>query len=160
MADNLVPKITIKSIAGAIDLEKILAAEGKQIQLAHIYGLARKAAPDSSQYGDFVRFRGSFKAVNLETGETMQSGSLILPSTAQELLAGAFSEDTTEVKFGFQICVKYDVKVATKYTYTVVNLLAAAQNDPMKALEAEISHEVKALMAPKDEDRGGKKKAA
>ncbi|MHB8071873.1 MAG: hypothetical protein ACYDHF_08015 [Candidatus Cryosericum sp.] len=159
MADNLVPKITIKSIAGAIDLEKLLKAENKEIALAHIFGLARKAAPDSSQYGDFIRFRGSFKAINIETGETMQSGSLILPSTAQELLAGAFSEETTEVKFGFQIGVKYDPKVATKYTYTVVSLTPAAQNDPLLALEAQIKNELKALTAPKEET-GGKKKGA
>lgn len=149
MPTNLITKITVKNVCGSPDLEAILKAPNKQIELMDVYGLARKAIPGESQYGPYVKFSGSFKAVNLDTGETVQSGALILPGTAQELLAGAFSDDATEIKFGFKIGVKYDKESkGTGYSFVVTSLTEPAENDPLVALENQIVNERKKLAAP------------
>lgn len=149
MAETIVTKITLKIICGAIDLEELLKQKNKSIELMDVYGLARKVLPEESHLGPYIKFRGAFKAVNLQTGEAVQSGALILPGMAEELLAGAFSDDTTEVKFGFRIGVKYAPDTAAKYTYTVVSLTSPAENDPIVALENQIKSDFAKLTAPK-----------
>ncbi len=146
---NLVTKITVKNVCGTPDIEAILKAKNKQIELMDVFGLARKAVPGTSDYGDYIKFRGAFKAVNLETGEAVQSGSLILPSVGQEALAGAFGEETGEVQFAFRISVKYDATAATKYTYVIVPLMNPSENDPLVLLENQIKQDFAKLAAPK-----------
>ena len=152
MADNLITKITVKNVCGTPDLEDILKAPGRQIELMDVFGLARKMVPGESQYGPYVKFSGVFKAINLQTGEAVQSGACILPGTAQEMLAGAFSDDTTEVKFGFKITVKADKSSkGTGYSFIVTPLTEASENDPLIMLENQIKQErQRALAAPAD----------
>jgi len=142
MAENLITKITVKNVCGNPDLEQIIKAPGQQIDLMDVFGLARKALPGESQYGPYVKFSGSFKAINLQTGETVRSGACILPGTAQEMLAGEFTDDTTEIKFGFKIGVKYDkASKGTNYSFVVTPLTEAGENDPLVMLEAQIKQE-------------------
>jgi hypothetical protein len=148
MAVNIVSKITVKGVCGKMDLEKLLAAPGKTIELMDVYGLARKAIPDSSDYGEYVKFRGSFKAINLEDGEIVQSGACILPKVAQEALAGQFTDDTQEVAFGFRVSAAYDPEAVTKYVYKVIPLMVPAENDALGLLENKIKNDFKKLQAP------------
>ena len=148
MSRNLISKITVKTVYGKIDIEKVINAPTKQIELMDVYGLCRKALPDSSEHGEYVKFRGSFRATNLETGEAFESGSVILPRVAEEVLAGAFSDDTSEIQFGFRVVVKYDKDSVTKYVYSVIPLLSPAENDPVTLLENKIAENFKQLAAP------------
>ena len=142
MPEQLITKITVKNVCGSPDLEEIIKAPGKAIELMDVFGLARKVVPGESQYGPYVKFSGTFKAINLQTGETVRSGACILPGTAQELLAGAFSDDTTEVKFGFKIGVKADkASKGTGYAFTVEPLTDPGENDPLTMLENQILQE-------------------
>jgi len=149
MAANIVSKITIKNVYGKIDIEKLLKEKNKQIELMDVFGLVRKSVPGTSDYGDYVKFRGSFKAINLETGEAVQSGALILPRTAEEVLQGAMSDDVNEVQFGFRIVAKYDADAVTKYTFQIIPLMNPAENDPLVLLESKIAEDFKKLAAPK-----------
>jgi hypothetical protein len=147
---QLVTKITVKTVCGSPDIEKIVNAKGKSIELMDVFGFVRKAAPGSSDMGDYVKFKGSFKAVNLETGEVFESGALILPGVASEAIDGAFTDETTELKFGFRIGVKYapENKGAVKYSYFAVPLSHPAENDPLVMLENQIKAEFPRLAAP------------
>lgn len=132
---QIVRKITLKGVCGKIDIEKLIVAPGKRIELMKVYGVARKAAPGESPIGQYVRFSGSFRAVNTMTGETYQSGGLILPPIAQDLLAGALEGDNVEdVNFGFGIAVHYDADAIAKYVYEVESLLTPSQEDPLERL--------------------------
>lgn len=149
---DFVRKITVKGvIGGAIDLEKLIAAEGKRLDLLTLYGVARKFKPDTAPNGNpFVRFFGQFKAVNLKTGEMTESGQCIVPGTVQDALYGAMGtgEEVKEVQFAVRIGVKYDASTVTKYVYTVNNLMPIQENDPVLLLESQL-RETKALPAPK-----------
>lgn len=161
MAENLITKITVKNVCGNPDLEKIINSPGKYMDLMDVYGLARKALPGESQYGPYVKFSGSFKAINLQTGESVRSGACILPGTAQEMLAGAFSDETTEVKFGFKIGVKYDPSSkGTNYSFIVTPLTEPGENDPLIMLESQIKQErARQLAAPSAAKKGAKEAA-
>ena len=136
---TLLRKLTVKSVGCKPDFEALLAAPDKRMKLCRFYGIARKAKPDNSDFGDFVRFTGSFRGVNLADGEIYEAGALILPGVAQDLLAGALdNEEVSDVQFAFEIGLKYDATVVTKYTYTVESLIKAAENDPLQMLEKQM----------------------
>jgi len=151
---EILRKLTIKAIGCKPDFNKLLETEGKKMKLAKIYGIARKAKPDSSEYGNFVRFTGSFRAVNLDTGEIYESGAMILPGVAQDLLAAALDNDSvTDVQFGFEIGIAYAPDVVTKYVYTVESMIKPAENDPMLMLEKQLAAQAApALAAPAAEN--------
>jgi hypothetical protein len=150
--NDFVRKLTVKGVMGANpDLEKLLKAEGKRMDLLTIFGVARKFKPDTAPNGsNFVRFFGQFRAVNLDTGEVFDSGQCIVPGTVQDALYGAMGsgEEVKEVQFAVRIGVKYDATAVTKYVYTVNNLMPTQENDPMTLLENSLK-ELKALPAPK-----------
>lgn len=158
-AAEAVRKLTVKGIMGEkVDIEKLLAAPGKRMDLCDIFGIARRHKADQSEHGSFVRFYGRFKGVNLATGEVVEAPQFIAPGTVQDMLYGAMGtdENVIEVSFGVRIGVKFDNDAATKYVFTVTNLRKPSENDPLALLENEISTAVKALPAPQT---GGEKKA-
>lgn len=148
---QIVRKITLKGVCGKVDLEKLLKAPGKRMELMKVFGVARKAAPGSTAIGDFVRFSGSFRAVNSVTGESFQAGGMILPPIAQDLLAGALEGDGVEdVNFGFSVAVHYDADAIAKYVYEVESLLPPAQDDPLERLGAALGVSVAPALENKE----------
>lgn len=133
---DILRKITVKNVAGKVSIEKLLAAPGKKLTLMRVWGVARKAKPDQSDLGSFVRFLGAFRALNVETGQMFQSGALILPGVAQDLLMGALDGDNVqEVQFAFEIGVHYDPEAVTKYVYDVKSLVEPAEDDPLERMQ-------------------------
>lgn len=144
-------KITIKAVVGEVpDVEALLKAPEKRKDLCTIYGVVRRSKPDSSDYGDFVRFYGQFKGVNLGTGEVFMAPQAILPGIVQDQLYGAMAggEGAGEVQFAVKIGVKYDKTAATKYLYTAESLMPIQESDALTMLENSLK-EQKALPAPK-----------
>lgn len=135
---NIIRKITLKAVAGKVDFDKLIATPDKYMKLAKIYGIASKAAPDESEYGAFIRFKGRFRGVNFETGETYEAGAMILPATAQDMLAGVLEGTEGSVEFAFEIAVKYDATSAVKYVYEIKPLFEVSKDDPLERLGASI----------------------
>lgn len=150
---QILRKITLKNVAGKVDIEKVLAAPNKCMPLMKVYGVARKAAPGQTDLGPFVKFGGSFRAVNSLTGEMFEAGILILPGIAQDLLLGALDGgDVESVNFGFAISVKYSPESAAKYEYDVSSLLAPAVDDPLERLGASLGVVVARLAAETEKE--------
>lgn len=155
---ELVRKITVKQVAGKIDLEKLLAAPNKTLQLAKIFGMASKARPDQSDMGSFLRFSGRFRATNFVDGTTYESGSLILPGVAQDALAGALDgADGGSVEFAFEISVKYDAESVTKYVYNVKPLFETSRDDPLERMGQRIAQLAAPAAAEKVSEKSDKK---
>lgn len=151
---ELVRKITVKQVAGKIDIEQVLAAPNKTLKLARIYGMASKARPDQSDMGAFLRFSGRFRAQNFVDGTLYESGALILPGIAQDALAGALDgANGGAVEFAFEISAKYDKEAVTKYVYQVTPLFETSQDDPLERM----GRKVAAIAAPKDEEKATEK---
>jgi hypothetical protein len=130
-------KLTLKGVAGKVNLEKLIKAEDKHLDLAKIWGTARRAKAETFQMPDgkvsnYLRFIGRFQGINLETGEIFESGACILPGIAQDLLAGELEGDgNKEVMFGFLIGVNYVPDASVPFEYTVTSLIELTEDDPM-----------------------------
>lgn len=143
-------KITLGTIGAQPDMEKLLEKEGKKQDCADIFGVATKAKPGSSDFGPFVAFLGSFRAVNLQTKQVYEASKLILPRFIEEELYGAFGEDGTgNVEFAFRVSAKYDKEAATKYVYDMKSLLPVKENAQLSGLLERVKEAAKALPAPK-----------
>lgn len=136
---EILRKITIKAIAGKIDIEKLIGMPEKKMPLARIFGIANKATPDAGDYGAFVRFHGQFRAINLETGVEYQAGTLLLPPIAQDMLGGVLAGDAESVRFGFDISVRFDNDAVTKYVYEIKPLVEASEDDPLSLLAKQVN---------------------
>lgn len=137
-------KITVKTVYGKIDFEKLM--EKKQLPVMTIYGVARNMQPGASELGPFVAFLGDFRAVNMDTGEEFASAKCILPKILEEQIAGAApGVNDKEIKFAFELGTKYDASAATKYVYTYRPLLESQDASVMDELRGVA---LKALPAP------------
>lgn len=179
---EIIPKITLKTI-GAQPAPRTIKAK---IDLCHIYGRADRVNEGQTVYGIFHKYKGIFKAVNLETGEIYQSGNLLLPEIADAILlqgmldAGATlgkektakdAETSGERVKGdpieFALCigaVPQESKDGTGrgYSLTAKPLFESQTADPLAGIESKLkaSGVVKAIEQKKPEpakDQGKKK---
>lgn len=144
-----VRKITLGTIGAQPSLEEIAKMEktGMALELADVYGIATKFKPDDSDKGPFVRFYGSFRAVNLRTKQVFTAGTMILPKLIEEgLFAVMSAEGVNNVRFAFRVRAKFDKKAATKYVYAAESLTPTSEDDPVALLERQVFG--KALAAP------------
>ncbi len=144
-------KITVKTVCDTPDIEAILKAEGKRMDLMDIYGIAKGMKPGSGDNGPYVAFIGEFRAKNIQTGELFLSAKALVPKVLEEMIAGAgmAGDVFNPVEFAFRISVEYDKSAATKYVYDVTPLVPMEENDTIRALENKMSA-MAALPAPTD----------
>jgi hypothetical protein len=80
---------------------------------------------EKNDYGEYVKFGGSFNQIDLYTGDLLcSSGVMILPEVASDLLASQLARLQDQNPKGhiesiFTIGVKYDENAATSYKFTV-----------------------------------------
>lgn len=147
---ELVTKITTKAVFGKVDIGDVVkfdeANPGQTMPLYDVLGIAGTFKVGESQMGEYVKFAGQFKAVNLTNGKQFRSGAAILPKPAQELIAGALAgENTNSASFALRIGVKRDKTAATGYVFAVSSLIPMADADPLALLEKQV---IAALPAP------------
>ena len=149
---NTPRKITTKTMLNGekVDIEKLIAAEGKRLFVGDVYGIANRFKPGASDLGPYVKFLGSFRATGAD-GEVYESNVLILPKFLEEQLHAVMSSEGEAggVEFAFRLTVKYDKDAATKYVYEAKSLLPAKEADALAQLAERVGAAVKALPAPK-----------
>ena len=162
MSVKAVRKITIKSVYGPIDLEKLMKAPERKLRLLNVLGIVRKAQPGETDKGPFVKFIGDFKATNLETGEIYRSGACILPNFIADMIIGAMDSGRS-VQFAFEIQCRYSDDAISKYMYDLISLLPPSESDELAMLEKTVSNIV-SLPSPDKSgpklDKAEKKKAS
>lgn len=142
-----VRKMTVKSICGPVDLEKLI--KSKKLALMDLWGIASRTKGITTDYGSAVRFIGQFRAVNLDTGELFTSTRLYLPSALEEELQAAMS-GAESAEFGLRIFVIYDKSnTGMPYYYDAESLVKPANTDALAALEEKVLAARKVLPSPK-----------
>ena len=121
---NVIKKISIKTCFGG--KKEIFGNLGNDV--LRVYGKARGIKTGQTQYGTWTAFIGSFRAVNLATGESFASSKIFLPNQAEEMLLGVLG-DNEVVDFGFDIGVMENDASATGYEFTVKPLLQPKEED-------------------------------
>jgi hypothetical protein len=136
-------KVTIALAAGkaAVWFERLV--KEKEIHLCRIVGQITDYKADSGDYGEFVKFKGMFRGINMVSGkmEEINAPVALFPSNVSDMLKSAVDSLRAEglsafkVDVGFDIYAVYNVDMATKYSYKSVSLITApADQDPMTEL--------------------------
>lgn len=131
---NLISKISVKTLKCVPAVAK---AEGREIDIARIYGVARALVFKESASGDTtVGLAGDFEGVNLTTGEVFGSGVAYLPSGIAEMFTTKLEGDNpAPVQFALTIAARPDSNAAG-YSYVAKPVLALEQADPLAELRA------------------------
>lgn len=143
-------KITVAAINGKRGGFTVKEDDADKV-IARIYGRADNVAAKASNYGDYLQFSGSIKAINADR-EDCFSSVLILPSPADTMLAEALKNDTEKmgVTFAFDIVLRAMPKknpTDRGYQFIVKPLMESKSDDPLKAL-ADSLPPLAALPAP------------
>ena len=137
---GILKKISVKTVFGAINVRE--TAVGVEKPVMRVVGNITGAKTGESQYGPWLALKGSFLAVNLETGEEFRSSQCFLPESATDLAFNALQQDGVKsVDIAFDIGVKGTPpgKGQIGYEYTVTPLIAPAKSDPILSLMERIS---------------------
>lgn len=154
---NLIKKLSVnKVIGGKPKIASIVKffqenTTSPAMPLARFFGTANGTKHGVSDFGEWTCLTGQFRAVNLDTGETFDSGVCFLPDVAQDLIIGALGSGS--VDFAFDIGVVLDDDSATGYVYTASPLLQE-ENDPISRLEAKIAALALPAPAPEEKKKG------
>jgi len=129
MAENIINKLTVKSVYGKIKTVPVKSVDPvtkeettvmvleKDTHLMRIYGQATGFRVATSQYGDSSVFKGVFKAVCPETGEMSTAGECCLPKSVENQLAAILTQ-ADGAEFAFDVWA-IPAKNAYGYEYRV-----------------------------------------
>lgn len=151
---NYVKKLSVATI-GAIPKEFKKQPHDTRVSLMQVIGRVEKIETGTSQFGEWVAFVGSFKAVKMEDGEVFRGAKCLLPDVAASMLTEAVEKAGDgivefAIEIGLRRVVKFDAKgeeTGIGYEYTMKPLIEMdAASDPLAALEARAG--LKSLPAP------------
>jgi len=142
---TILRKLTIRNCGWTSDdilkAVTVIQADGKTVEfngkadLLRVWGVSTDAKPGQSDTGSYVKLVGEFHALNLATGERFKSGAMILPNFIAEPMAGAL-RSSPQVEFAVGLGAQGDPSSATKYVFTVAEVVEAVASEPMRKLEA------------------------
>jgi hypothetical protein len=137
---ELVNKITIKGLVGAVKAFIKNKVNGEVVKLVQIVGICNGSGVTPTQFGDSTFLKGQFKATSLIDGKIVQgSGKCYLPDSATNLILGQLTDEVKAVQFAFNIGVKVDESVQIGYVYSIEPLLKPEANNPIALLEQKLS---------------------
>lgn len=146
-----VRKITMKGLGAAPKPDDY--AVGQTIPVATVYGRADGYKSDTSNFGDYKRFKGEFEAVRASDGHVQIASSLIMPSVFEDMLANAVDNAENGVEFSIIVCVKgVEKRDGSKgYEWVINTVRAPERSDTLAALRQQTIDAVRALPAPQSE---------
>jgi len=160
MNDNAVEpvrKITMKGL-GAVPKPDQYEV-GQVIPVATVYGRADGYKSDTSNFGDYKKFKGEFEAVRASDGHVQIASALIMPDVFADMLASAVDQASDGgVEFSIIVCIKGVLKrdESKGYEWAIQTVRAPERSDSLAALRQETISAVRALPAPearKDEPK-------
>jgi len=101
--------------------KRVLANEDEVIKLYHLVGTATQAVVKTSEDyegKESIEFRGSFMAIDCETGERFKSGKVYLPSVVEAEIAAAV-QSLGMAELALTVTAEYAEKSATSYSFNV-----------------------------------------
>lgn len=128
---TLVSKLTIKTMKAQPKSGEV--TEPKMI--ATLYGRCSDKKIGTSDYGEFIRFKGEFEGVNADTGDSFRSGDMIVPGILESLLDSAITVDeNNSVDFAVEVWVEPSDRSMTGYTYNIKPLIKPQESDALAEL--------------------------
>jgi hypothetical protein len=134
-------KISISIVSGkAADWFEELVSK-KEIPLVRFLGFVTDYKADSGDFGEYIKFKGQLRGINLRSGEIYDAPVALFPAHVADALKSAIDSGraagnaATQITVAMDVHVKYDAKAVSKYTYSVsmIDMPSAATN-PLDAL--------------------------
>jgi len=123
--------------------------DGSKIALMKIVGETTSAEPGQTDKGEFLKLKGTFAAINSDTGEVFNAAVCILPNFIADQLGEALKQ-SEKVEFAIQIGAKAKASSVTGYEFTATPLIESKPTDSMqRLLDLAGVTETPALEAPK-----------
>ena len=149
-----IKRISVKDVIGEINAEELPKKGTKD--LMRVVGIATGIKRGISAYGEWVALKGSFSAIDNETGEEYRSNTCFVPEEITDKVALKLAEkETRSVDFAIDITITA-AKTATGYEYGVVMLKEVGIADPLEALMSGLP-KIKGL--PEPEKKSPEKKS-
>jgi len=141
-ANEIMRKITTKTVIGEVEKPK------KDTILYHLIGQIRSMSEGSTEYGTYIKFKGTFEAERISDGVRLQSSTCIVPKPLDDELAVALlkaqeQDENAPVDFAVSIGVRPSTS-PTGYDYYVESLIPMAKSDLLEGIRKQT-----ALPAPK-----------
>jgi hypothetical protein len=134
---QLLRRLDRSRLAGSSDdmLELAMSDKAKTHFLFRIGGVAIGVITGESQYGEWHKLVGRFKAVT-RNGSIFIANAAFLPGDASQLIADKLTraEGDAQVTFLFDVYVRYDSQLATKYGFIVDRVRKPDEADPLDTL--------------------------
>ena len=91
---EILRKMTIKSLGLTEGSLKAIvdASGGHNVAVANIVGKIQGSTPGQTSLGEYVKLNGSFYGINLDTGESFESATCLLPNFISDTLVGALDQ--------------------------------------------------------------------
>lgn len=129
-------------------------AESRRFGCMIVYGTLRSAEIVNTSYGDSIRFKGDFQAINKATGEVTNAPQMFLPRAPEGVLDEAFSrlDGDTPMSFTLDIDVvaKKNERGGAPYEFDSKFIGDAKESDPhaeaRKAAMARLAPQVRQLI--------------
>lgn len=132
---NLVRRLDRNTVAGSSDqmLEIAMSNKEKSHFLFRIGGSAIGVVRGESKFGEWSKLVGNFKAINKE-GKTFKAGVAFIPGDGTDIVANKLVDGVDSVNFLFDVYVRYDSSLPTKYGFIVEPVRKASEGDPVDLL--------------------------
>lgn len=134
---QLVRRLDRGTLVGSSDdlLELAMKDKATTHFLFRIGGVAIGAVTGESKFGEWHKMVGRFKAVT-RTGDIFIANAAFLPGDASQIIADKLknSDGDAQVTFLFDVFVRYDSQLATKYGYILNQVRKPDEADPLDAL--------------------------
>jgi hypothetical protein len=135
---------------------KELLKDSAEVMLYDVFGTVGRVTVGESNYGEFIKLLGDFRAINHQTGETIQTGTAILPDVIANMIYGQVEKSEGNIEFAFRVKANA-ANTPTGYEFNAETLIEAQEGGTLDRLQALAASQPLALPAPK---KDGKKKAA
>lgn len=149
-----VRKITMKGLGAVPKPDDYEIGQIKPV--ATVYGRADGYKTDTSNYGDYKKFKGEFEAVRASDGHVQIASALIMPDVFADMLSAAVdrSADGAGVEFAIIVCIRgVEKRDGTKgYEWAIETVRTPTRSDSLAALRQETVAAVAALPAPQEKE--------
>jgi hypothetical protein len=135
-------KLTVERIFGK---PPAMVAGDKIKYLCDVYCYVTGSKKESSPYGEYYRWLGEFKSINLDTGEVLVAANAIFPGIASDVIEAAYiggnniGGDASNVMLAFRLGTAETSAKPNKagYVYVLQDIVAPNTQSPLDMMYAE-----------------------
>jgi len=125
-------------------LEEIAAAsQPKTVSVLRIWGIVSGREQGTSQYGQYMKFKGEIGALNLVDGTEARAQAVLLPQIAETVVNSLYDKAAKEggsAQIGLEITVEFNnsAKGGTKFRYGVKPLIEFKGEDALSVMAKQL----------------------